>query len=140
MSHTIYSIDTTARYVDAWGEEACEGSCYIEVSCEPYNDGFLYDVDVCDPSGGFRTSQFTSRKDAERKVGFLLGLMGRRAVAKFAGEMERGEKETCCVEFRERGVLKHETVQRVVYTCGDARYIKWRGWWREVDGDNMAWL
>lgn len=138
MSNTIFAIDTTAAFVHRYGEDECEHACYVEVSCEPYNDGFLYDVDICDPANGYSTSQFTTRKEAERKAKWYLNLYGIEANVKFAPEMERGAKETCAIMFRERGVSKHETVQRVVHTCGDGRYIKWRGWWLELDADNIA--
>lgn len=138
MSNTIFTIDTTAAFIDRYGEDECEHACYVEVSCEPYNDGFLYDVDICDPASGYRTHQFTTREEAEHDTKRYLNLYGIKADVKFAPEMERGAKETCTVMFRERGVSKHETVQRVVYTCGRDRYIKWRGWWLELDADNVA--
>lgn len=57
----------------------------------------------------------------------------------------KGEKEICLVKFIERGVSKHEFVQRVIYTyaesdCIVTRYIQWRGSWLCIDNDNIACL
>lgn len=138
MSNTIFSIDTTDRFIDRYGEDECKDACYVEVSCEPFLRGFLYDVDICDPDNGHRTHQYETREEAVHDAQWYLNLYGIKANVKLAPEMERGAKETCVVMFRERGVSKHETVQRVVYTCDSDRYIKWRGWWIELDADNVA--
>ena len=55
----------------------------------------------------------------------------------------KGGKEMCLVKFAERGVSRYEFVQRVIYTyaendCIETRYIQWRGWWLELDADNIA--